>query len=236
MHLCKCWTAKPTPLAHCQSDCPYHSAASTSTGTATPNRPKTHFWILTHRKKKRWHPILQVCARIDSGGVLPWTMKAMTAQVPNLFHLRVVRRRDTIEVGGDLGSKVLNADHRSQPPRLDPLAMCALAKSDQNLQLGDTDANERLQDVLGHHIRVASLSNVFAVDVPQPPHPSLLRSSRLCLLPPPRHLLLSRRWFVRRCSDDALIARTRHSVREANVCCSYGEPALLPTTCGWWKD
>ena len=34
------------------------------------------------------------------------------------------------------------------------------------------------------------------------------------------YMRLRGRWFVRRCRDDALMARTRHSVREAKVCCS----------------
>mmetsp|Transcript_8139 Transcript_8139/g.19407 ORF Transcript_8139/g.19407 Transcript_8139/m.19407 type:complete len:378 (-) Transcript_8139:6017-7150(-) len=53
---------------------------------------------------------------------------------PNLLHLGVVRRRNAIEVGGDLRAQV-------------------------------TDANEGLQDVLRHDIRVASLPNVFTVDI-----------------------------------------------------------------------
>mmetsp|Transcript_98960 Transcript_98960/g.262867 ORF Transcript_98960/g.262867 Transcript_98960/m.262867 type:complete len:658 (-) Transcript_98960:4864-6837(-) len=53
---------------------------------------------------------------------------------PDLLHLRVIRRRDAIEIGGNLRPQV-------------------------------ADADERLQDVLWHDIRVASLADVLAVDV-----------------------------------------------------------------------
>mmetsp|Transcript_100146 Transcript_100146/g.251031 ORF Transcript_100146/g.251031 Transcript_100146/m.251031 type:complete len:442 (+) Transcript_100146:99-1424(+) len=52
----------------------------------------------------------------------------------DLLHLRVVRWRDAIQVGGDLGAQI-------------------------------RDANKALQDVFGHDVRVASLSDVLAVDV-----------------------------------------------------------------------
>ena len=84
----------------------------------------------------------------------------VASKLPNLLHLGVVRRRNAIQVGGDLRSQVLTRKTKCS------LAPCRIITAWDIACPRNTDADEGLQDVLRHDIRVASLPNVFTVDIP----------------------------------------------------------------------